>query len=237
MIVGSTRERSCRRTPRRGWPVHRAGRRPRSPTPRAGPKLTASRARIVAAADQARRRIERDLHDGAQQRLVALALQLRAAQAEVPPRLDELRAQLGPRRHRGQPARWTSCARSPAASTRRSSPSGGLRPGAERARPPLPDPGRPRHARRGAAARTGRGQRAYYVVAEALTNAAKHASLDRHVTVETDTAGDLLQVAVRDDGAGGADFARGTGLLGLKDRVEALGGRLCSTARAAAERA
>src|SRR6185312_16125783 len=58
-------------------------------------ELTASRARIVAAADQARQRIERDLHDGAQQRLVSLALRLRAAQALVPPGLDELRAQLG----------------------------------------------------------------------------------------------------------------------------------------------
>ena len=66
---------------------------------------------------------------------------------------------------------------------------------------------------------------AYYVVAEALTNAAKHARASA-VSVEVEVAGDVLRVAVRDDGAGGADLARGTGLAGLKDRVEALGGRI-----------
>ena len=69
---------------------------------------------------------------------------------------------------------------------------------------------------------------AYYVVAEALTNAAKHARASAvTVTVEADATDAVLRVAVRDDGAGGADFAHGTGLLGLKDRVEALGGRIC----------
>jgi signal transduction histidine kinase len=66
---------------------------------------------------------------------------------------------------------------------------------------------------------------AYYVVAEALTNAAKHARASA-VNVEVDVAGKVLRVAVRDDGSGGADFTRGTGLTGLKDRVEALGGRV-----------
>ena len=66
---------------------------------------------------------------------------------------------------------------------------------------------------------------AYYVVAEALTNAAKHARASV-VTVEAEAAGDRLHVTVRDDGTGGADLARGTGLAGLKDRVEALGGRI-----------
>ena len=66
---------------------------------------------------------------------------------------------------------------------------------------------------------------AYYVVAEALTNAAKH-SRAAAVSVEIEVAGEVLRVAVRDDGAGGADLARGTGLVGLKDRVEALGGRI-----------
>jgi signal transduction histidine kinase len=65
----------------------------------------------------------------------------------------------------------------------------------------------------------------YYVVAEALTNAAKHARASA-VTVAVEAAGDVLRVAVRDDGIGGADFTRGTGLVGLKDRVEALGGRI-----------
>ena len=68
---------------------------------------------------------------------------------------------------------------------------------------------------------------AYYVVAEALTNAAKHAGASAvTVAVEADLAGGMLTVAVRDDGVGGADFSRGTGLVGLKDRVEALGGRM-----------
>jgi signal transduction histidine kinase len=66
---------------------------------------------------------------------------------------------------------------------------------------------------------------AYYVVAEALTNTAKHARASA-VRVEVEVAAEVLRVAVRDDGAGGADLARGTGLVGLKDRVEALGGRI-----------
>ena len=66
---------------------------------------------------------------------------------------------------------------------------------------------------------------AYYLVAEALTNAAKHARASA-VTVRAEIDGDVLHITVRDVGAGGADFARGTGLLGLKDRVEALGGRI-----------
>jgi signal transduction histidine kinase len=67
----------------------------------------------------------------------------------------------------------------------------------------------------------------YYVVAEAVTNAAKHACASAlKVTVEADAADAVLRVEVSDDGAGGADFPRGTGLLGLKDRVEALGGRI-----------
>jgi signal transduction histidine kinase len=66
---------------------------------------------------------------------------------------------------------------------------------------------------------------AYYVVAEALTNAAKHAHATV-VDVRVETIGDVLDVCVRDDGRGGADLTRGTGLVGLTDRVEALGGRL-----------
>jgi glucose-6-phosphate-specific signal transduction histidine kinase len=66
---------------------------------------------------------------------------------------------------------------------------------------------------------------AYYVIAEALTNAAKHARAST-VSVQIEVVGDVLLLAVRDDGAGGADFTRGTGLAGLKDRVEALGGRI-----------
>ena len=74
---------------------------------------------------------------------------------------------------------------------------------------------------------------AYYVVAEALTNAAKHSRASA-VSVEADVAGDVLRVAVRDDGAGGAGLARGTGLVGLKDRVQALGGRIFLDSRSGA---
>jgi signal transduction histidine kinase len=66
---------------------------------------------------------------------------------------------------------------------------------------------------------------AYYFIAEALTNAAKHAHAST-VSVETDVGGDVLRITVRDDGVGGADFIGGTGLAGLKDRVEALGVRI-----------
>ncbi len=82
-------------------------------------EASASRARIVAAADQARRRIERNLHDGAQQRLVSLGLRLRAAQAAIPPQFGELSAN-STTPSPWRPARWTSWARSPGASTRRS---------------------------------------------------------------------------------------------------------------------
>jgi signal transduction histidine kinase len=68
---------------------------------------------------------------------------------------------------------------------------------------------------------------AYYVISEALTNATKHARASGFtVAVEADATDAVLRVAVHDDGAGGADFSRGTGLVGLKDRVEALGGRI-----------
>ena len=70
----------------------------------------------------------------------------------------------------------------------------------------------------------------YYVVSEALTNAAKHADAT-HVTVDVRVADDVLRVRVRDDGVGGAEFARGSGLVGLRDRVEALGGGIALESR------
>ena len=190
-------------------------------------QLTASRARIVAAADQARRRIERDLHDGAQQRLVSLALQLQAAQAAVPPEADELAAQLDDvaaevDQRAGRAARARP--RHPPGDPRRRRPAPGAQTLARRSAVPveldvradrrLPEPIE---------------IAAYYLVAEALTNAAKHAHASMvHVEVDTadGAAGDVLRVCVRDDGRGGADLAGGSGLVGLKDRVEALGGRL-----------
>ncbi|MEV4136750.1 AAA family ATPase [Dactylosporangium sp. NPDC049742] len=185
-------------------------------------ELTTSRARIVATADQTRRRIERDLHDGAQQRLVALALQLRAIQATLPPHLDTVAQQLEQAVTTATTAadelRETAHGIHPSILT-----AGGLRPAlrslARRSTIPvelnlqivgrLPEPIE---------------VSAYYIVAEALTNAAKHAHASTiTITVTTDR---VLRVSVHDNGIGGADFAHGTGLLGLKDRAEALGGRI-----------
>jgi signal transduction histidine kinase len=186
--------------------------------------LTASRARIVAAADSARRRIERDLHDGAQQRLVSLALQLRAAQAAMPPGAGALAAQLDPVADglTGVLSELREIARGihPAALAE-----GGLHPAlkslARRSAVPV------RLHMQAADARFPEPIEiaAYYVVCEALTNAAKHAQATV-MDVQVETGGGVLRVRVRDDGCGGVDLTRGTGLVGLKDRVEALGGRL-----------
>ena len=183
-------------------------------------ELTASRARIVAVADQARRRIERNLHDGAQQRLVSLGLQLRAVQATMPPemaaQLDQVAGGLT-----GALEELREIARGIHPSVLAD---GGLRPAlrALARRSPVP-------VKLDIRAQQRLPEQvevsAYYFVAEALTNAAKHARASSvTVTAEADAA--VLRLAVRDDGAGGANFTRGTGLVGLKDRVEAVGGRL-----------
>jgi signal transduction histidine kinase len=187
----------------------------------ASAEVAASRARVIAAADQARRRIERDLHDGAQQRLVSLALQLRQAQAAVPAGLADLAAELdravtaanSALDEVGEIARGVH----PAILT-----SGGLRPAVRALAHRSPVPTRLQEC-------TDRRLSeyvevtAYYVIAEALTNATKHA-LAAVVSIRAEVAGEVLVVTIRDDGVGGADPARGTGLTGLKDRVEALGG-------------
>jgi signal transduction histidine kinase len=183
--------------------------------------LVASRARIVAAADAARQRIERDLHDGAQQRLVSLAIQLRAAKAALPGGqpagqlddiitevtniLDELR-QITSGLH---PSALAEGGLAPALRTlaRRSAIPVHLEIGIDR-----------RLAEQVELA-------AYYFVAEALTNAAKHAHATV-VNVTVEAADDVLRITVRDDGRGGAVLSQGSGLVGLTDRVEALGGSL-----------
>jgi signal transduction histidine kinase len=186
-------------------------------------ELMSSRARIVAASDEARRRIERDLHDGAQQRLVALTFKLRSMAAAAPPEygdvrsgiedvaaalvgvIDELREM-----SRGiHPAILSEAGLRPA-----------LRSLARRSAIPvtldvpldgrLPEPVE---------------VAAYYVVSETLTNAAKHARASV-VEVSAVLADGRLRVCVNDDGVGGADPTRGSGLVGLKDRVEAIGGTL-----------
>ena len=188
--------------------------------------LTASRQRIVATADHTRRRIERDLHDGAQQRLVSIALQLRAVQAAVPPDLEHLASKLA--HVAGEATAAFDELREIAHGIHSSVlTTGGLRPAlrtlARRAPIPvdlhvhvdgrLPEP-----------IETG----AYYTVAEALTNTAKYAHASAvTITVDTtDTDPTVLRLTVHDDGVGGADLTRGTGLIGLKDRVEALGGHI-----------
>jgi signal transduction histidine kinase len=187
-------------------------------------ELAASRARIVATADATRRRIERDLHDGAQQQLVALALELRAAQTAVPHELGEHRAELA-RVVKGlnsvldelremalgiHPAVLAEGGLGPALKTlaRRSSIPVELDLRAELR---LPEPIE---------------VAAYYVVSEALANTAKHARASVvHVAVEAEDS--MLRVSIRDDGIGGADPDRGSGLLGLQDRAEAIGGTVC----------
>jgi len=188
-------------------------------------QLAASRARIVAAGDQARRRIERDLHDGAQQQLVSLAMQLRMMREEAPPEAGELRMQLDRAVTHATGAldalRDLSRGIHPAVLTR-----GGLGPALKALIRRSPIPVRldldlkkrlPDQVE----------VSAYFIVAEALTNAAKHSRASTvMVTVEEKPADAILRLKVSDDGVGGADFTRGTGLLGLKDRVEALGGHI-----------
>jgi signal transduction histidine kinase len=185
--------------------------------------LAASRARIVATADETRRRIERDLHDGAQQRLVSLALGLRAAQAAVPPHLRELEGELS-----RVADEFASVQDELREFARGIHPAilveGGLGPAlkALARRSPVPV----MMALRAEARLSERVEIAtYYVVSEALTNVAKHARATVvHVSVEV--VDDRLRVSVEDNGAGGADPAQGSGLMGLRDRVEALDGAM-----------
>jgi signal transduction histidine kinase len=186
-------------------------------------ELEASRSRIVATADATRRRIERDLHDGAQQRLVSLALELRAAQAAVPPELTTHRAELA---HVAEGLtnvldglREIALGLHPAILAE-----GGLGSALKTLarRSPIPvtldcqaDGRLPEHVEIAA----------YYLVSEALTNAAKHSRASK-VEVDVAVRGHHLRVSVVDDGVGGADPARGSGLLGLKDRAAASGGTL-----------
>jgi signal transduction histidine kinase len=185
--------------------------------------LAASRVRIVAAADETRRRIERDLHDGTQQRLVSLGLELRAAQAALPPQLTDVDTDLSRVAKGlagvGEELREISRGIHPAILSER-----GLEPAlkalARRAAVPVEldvQPNRRLPERVEVAA--------YYVVSEALTNAAKHAHASV-VHVDVDSGNSIVRLAIRDDGVGGADPARGSGLIGLTDRVEALGGRI-----------
>ena len=187
---------------------------------RAEVELRASRARIVEAADEARRRLERDLHDGAQARLVNLGFALRLARAklEQPEQagglLDEAIEELA---HAANELRDFARGIHPAVLSE-----GGLAPAvqalAARARVPvrlgmLPTGRLPRRVE----------ATVYFVVAEALTNAARYAGAER-VEIDVEVGRERVSVQVRDDGRGGAEEALGSGLRGLADRVAALDG-------------
>jgi signal transduction histidine kinase len=185
--------------------------------------LTASRARIVTAADDARRRLERDLHDGAQQRLISLALQLRSIEAGVPSELGSLREQISE-----AVAGLTSASADLRELARGIHPAilskGGLGPAlkmlARRCTIPVTlhlelDGPLPESAE----------VAAYYVVAEAITNTTRHAKASG-MDIDALVTGSELVLSIRDDGSGGADSSKGSGLIGLIDRVEALGGHV-----------
>ncbi|MEV0232040.1 CHASE3 domain-containing protein [Nonomuraea sp. NPDC050786] len=201
-------------------------------------ELAASRSRIVTAADQARRRIERDLHDGIQQRLVSLALEVRTAQATLTTGpttglttgLPDDRTELGERLNRladglGEAVdelREISRGIHPAVLSR-----AGLGPAlkALARRSPVPvelDLNVPTRLPEPVEVA------AYYVVCEALANTAKHARATV-ATVQAEARNGLLHLEVHDDGAGGAAAGGGSGLVGVTDRVEALGGRMTIT--------
>ena len=198
---------------------------------RARADLAASRARIVAASDQARRRIERDLHDGAQQRLVSLGLSLRAAQKAVPPGQPVLREELG-RLARGtaeilEELREISRGIHPAVLSLGGL---GLALKALARRSPVPVKLDVRvQARLPERAEVA----AYFVVSEALANVAKHARASV-VEVQVEVRDGALAVSISDDGIGGADPSRGSGLIGLTDRVEASGGTISISSHAGA---
>ena len=198
---------------------------------RARADLAASRARIVAASDQARRRIERDLHDGAQQRLVSLGLSLRAAQKAVPPGQPGLREELG-RLARGtaeilEELREISRGIHPAVLSLGGL---GLALKALARRSPVPVKLDVRvQARLPERAEVA----AYFVVSEALANVAKHARASV-VEVQVEVRDGALAVSISDDGIGGADPSRGSGLIGLTDRVEASGGTISISSHAGA---
>jgi signal transduction histidine kinase len=186
-------------------------------------ELSASRARVVAAADETRRRLERDLHDGIQQRLVALALKARTIESMAPRPAREIQGELSVLADglgtsldelreisRGiHPAVLSEAGLGPA-----------LQALARRSAVPVElhldlGPGLAEHVE----------VAAYYIASEALTNAAKHARASV-VDLRVERTDGALTLSIRDDGIGGADPGNGSGIIGLKDRVDSLGGMI-----------
>jgi signal transduction histidine kinase len=183
-------------------------------------ELAASRRRIVAAADEARRRIERDLHDGIQQRLIALTFRARALTRKPPDELPGLADELAEglkdvsdelrEVSRGiHPTILTEAGLGPAlrALARRTTVPIDVDVRLDERLPPAVEAA------------------AYYIASEALTNVTKHAHANVVELIAAHESG-FLTLEVRDDGIGGVDAGRGSGILGLTDRVEALGGTI-----------
>jgi GAF domain-containing protein len=186
-------------------------------------ELAASRRRIVAASDEARRRIERDLHDGIQQRLIALSFRARAMTRKPPDELPEIASELAEGLKdvsdelrevaRGiHPTILTEAGLGPAlrALARRSDVAADVDVQVDERLPAAVEAA------------------AYYIASEALTNVAKHAHASV-VYLSASCEDAVLTVEVRDDGIGGVDATRGSGILGLTDRAEALGGTISIT--------
>jgi PAS domain S-box-containing protein len=185
-------------------------------------EIRASRARIVAAGDDARRKLERNLHDGAQQRLVALSVSLRLAETKLsadPAGAAEILAGArGELMHALEELRELARGIHPAILTDR-----GLEPAIEAlvARTPVPVEVHVEDGDLPPAVEAA----SYYVVAEALTNVARYAGASSaRVRIARDDG--RLTIEVADDGVGGADAGRGSGLRGLADRLAALDGTL-----------
>jgi signal transduction histidine kinase len=185
--------------------------------------LTASRRRIVAAGDEMRRRIERNLHDGVQQRLVTVSLMLRGVRDSIPDGLPEIRddldrvadslddtlEELRDLAHGVHPAVLVEGGLGAA-----------LRGLAQRSALPVR-----LHMHQAGRLPAETEATAYYVASEAFANAAKHASASA-VDIKVEAAEGILTVQVSDDGVGGVDASRGSGLTGIRDRVETVGGTL-----------
>jgi signal transduction histidine kinase len=186
-------------------------------------ELSASRARIVAAADETRRRLERDLHDGIQQRLVSLALKAGTIATMTPQPVDKIQGELSlladglgtaldelrEVSHGIHPAILSEAGLGPA-----------LEALARRSAVPV-------ELDLNLGPRLGEHVEAagYYIASEAITNVAKHAQATV-IDMRADGCDGALTLSISDDGIGGADPGRGSGIIGLKDRVEALGGTI-----------